>query len=320
MAVKIIEGFDNFGPNGMGGTDLQEAIQKRYTCQVLGYTTLEPGWSSGLALRLDGSSYIQTPFTSPVSGLILGFACKEAAHFEVRDSDMDKKLSVQIDSSGYLSVQDNDLATLLKSSKPLRYLQWTYVELKFWLNNDDAGSIYLRINGEDVGELIDVSLGLNVCSSVLITGGVIDDLYIVTADDSMQPFLGPVIVETLRPTGDGLTSDWVPSANAAHYTLVNSVPVNASNYLTGEGVGDIDLFTYDATTLDTITAVKLNSVFTVDSPGVAQAAHRYNTYDGSAFTIIDQIEGHDIFEVDPDTSDIWSPANLASATFGVKRL
>jgi hypothetical protein len=253
--------------------------------------------------------------------LIVGFACKESPRFEVRDSTTPAKLTMMLDTNGHLSIRNNSSATLLTSSKPLRNLQWTYVEFKFWLNAyDDAGSIYLRINGEDIGELIDVSLGLDVCTSILFTGGVIDDLYIVTADDSMQPFLGPCIVETLQPTGDGLTSDWAPSANAAHYTLIDSVPVNTSNYLTGSNTGDIDLFTYDATTLDTIAAVKLSSIFTNDGPGITGVAHQYNTYDGSAFTIIDQVEGSDIFELDPDTSDIWSPANLASATFGVKRL
>jgi hypothetical protein len=329
MAIKVVEGFDNFGPNGMGGEELQAAISRRYSCQVLDATTLEAGWGSGLALRLEGSSYVGIPINPFSTWLAVGFACKGSFRLDITgissygDPEDEVKLTAMTNAIGQVVVGTDSLLTiLLTSSKALRASQWAYVEFWFCFNDNDpsSGTVTININGEAVGELLDITPGINAGTSVRFRTGIFDDLYIADG----FPLLGPSIVETLRPTGDGATSDWVPSANAAHYTLVDSVPVDANNYLTGMATDDVDLFTYDPTILDSIAAVKLSSMVTNDGPGITHIAHQYvansNSYDGMAFGLADQMEASDIFQLDPETSDIWTPANLATANFGVKRL
>lgn len=48
-------------------------------------------------------------------------------------------------------------------------------------------------------------------------------------------------IETLFATSDGGTLNFVPSTGTSHFALVDEVPVNITDYLSGSVVGDIDL-------------------------------------------------------------------------------
>ena len=129
---------------------------------------------------------------------------------------------------------------------------WVYLEWQV-RNHDTLGFHKVRVNGVDVPELtltnIDTknSTGLlyDSCSvSTLGASSGIDDIYLMTG--SGDTFLGDVVVETLYPTGNGVTNAWVgvdgdSSDNFAH---VDETPHNITDWVTTTTVGAQDFYTF----------------------------------------------------------------------------
>lgn len=342
MTLKIIEGFENLGPSGLTGTPLQDALSKRYACDTTASTDaiLVDGWGSGTGLKWaasSGAEYLQMEFLPGARSITIGFALKTPIYttsmirkiFSLFDGVSTlAHLQLYLTVNNYLGVYDRSNTFMFSSNQSLRSNQWTYIEVKTWLDTTASGLIELRINGVVDTLYNGISAYLTNNASVLVWYGaafncVLDDIYVATSPDGLDGYKGPSSVETLRPSADEGHNDWTPSSAVDHYTLVNTVPVNMSNYLTG--LTGLELFDYENTSLETIEAVKISSEVTTDAASVSQVRQVYqgvNTHSGDTFNIIatEPFEIKDIFELNPDTANSWSPSDLNSSQFGVERL
>src|ERR1700741_1139332 len=133
--------------------------------------------------------------------------------------------------------------------------QWYYVEAQVVLH-DTAGSVIVKINGTTVLNLtgVDTKNGgtKTVIDSVSIAnpgvnnGMQYDDIYITNGAGSVNnDFLGDIAVETLYPSGDGSSSQWVGSdGNSINNSLLideAAVP-DTTDYVQSATAGNRDLY------------------------------------------------------------------------------
>jgi len=344
MTIRLIEGFENFGPSGTTGLTLQTAISKRYVCDTT-YSTdaiLVDGWGSGVGLKwpaTSGTEYLQMVLMPGDRSITIGFALKtpifsgmqysrilfDTYYAQAQFQHFDFGLSV----NGYLLITNYAGTDIWISNTALRSDQWVYIEIKAWLDTTASGTIEIRINGVVDSTYTGISAYLTNIASIVNWYGasadcILDDIYIATSSDGLDGYYGPARVETLHPSDDAGLNDWTPSSAVDHYTLVNTIPVNTSNYLVGETGSE--LFEYPNTSLDTIKAVKISSEVLTDATSISQinqiCVNGANTYDGDIFNIIstDPFEVQDIFELNPETANSWEPSELNASQFGIERL
>ena len=347
MALYMLEGFETFGSVGTGGFTLRNAMGRRYT--VVSHATegnnpeLVAGWGSGCALQWNMSEYCSFSYNLPAVSkyIICGFAYRIPAirlWTNVSDRpivsgltyDGKRHFYLYLGNSGQIRVYVNSSSPVLigATSRGLKQGEWAYIEFKTY-TDASSGTFDIRINGENVltysGDTRD---GSSPYTSRIVFQDTedcaIDDIYIMGNSDDSDTYLGPVKVERLAPTADGAVSDWTPSANADHYTLVDEIPVNSSDYIEASTLGDEELFEYANTSLASIAAVKITSDLAANG-GYNEVKHRYrsgsaNSYDGATFGVVDTTvaEKSEILVVDPDTNAAWTTTNLNSAQFGAE--
>lgn len=351
MALRHIEGFENYGPANTTGTTLQSALRRRYFCDTTAGVDAKivDGWGSGLALQWladsDSMYTIITPDDNEFQYFVIGIAVKLSDQFThtgssgsalcmicTSASTLVSHVAVYTRLSGHLVVTGGSSGNILAtSSKALKIDEWAYVELKVRIH-DTLGSVDLSINGDSVATYTGdtrnsaTEYGYKIVLQS-VDGLTVDDLYIATNNDGSDDFLGPVKVETLRPTSDGDLTEWSPSANAAHYTLVDETPNSDSDYVSGAASGDVELFGYPSTSLVSIDAVQIGSNLAANAAGVTSVKHKYqavdaNTYNGVEIRVIDttSVETNEIFPTDPNTGNAWEISDFNASQFGVERL
>lgn len=344
MTIRIIEGFENFGPSGTTGLTLQTAISKRYACDTTFSTDaiLVDGWGSGVGLKwpaTSGSEYLQMVLIPGDRSITVGFALKTPIYsgmeykrklFDIYNREASSAhFEIYLSVNGYLIICNYVGTIIWISNTALRSDQWEYIEIKTWLDTTASGTIEIRINGIVDTLYTGITAYLTNSASVVYWYGasadcVLDDIYIATSSDGLDGYYGPARVETLRPSADAGLNDWTPSSVVDHYTLVNTIPVNISSYLTGETGSE--LFEYPATSFENIKSVKISSEVLTNASSISQVkqicANGANTYDGDSFNIIatDPFEVVDIFNLNPETANSWEPSELNTFQFGIERL
>jgi len=233
------------------------------------------------------------------------------------------------------------------SSRVLRNNVWYYIEAKFTLSNTlSTAGLVLRVNGEtwlsiDSGDSVasgnewtdSFRFGRVVGSSATVD---IDDFYIL---DSAGPapyntFLGDLRVDTIRPNGNGTTSNFVGSDadSTDNYLLVDDItPDGDTTYLKSSTPTDIDLHALESlpVTPQTIFGVQPVSVCKKTDAGVRTAQHAIRTggtnYFSPDFYPSDQdyigfssLGGSGMWEDNPFTGVPFVEADIDALESGIK--
>lgn len=352
MALVWLDGFDTYGAVGANGATLVTELIRRYPNVYMSDAStpaseLVAGLIDGIALRPGRSVYefhLVATFAHNLTWVV-GMAIK-CPNDMMRSSDIftlqsyngtiQNKLTMLSDLT--LMAYRGDASLLLgRASKPLIRNTWHYLEYKVYCH-DSSGTVDVQLDGENILSLSSVDTlqdATGYLGSIVIraprsstdanVAASIDDLYILDGTAGLSDFLGPVKVETLRPTGDDVTVNWTPSANADHYTLIDENPVNTSDYVYSATANQEDKYTLsNLTYLSSIDGIQLGCMAQLDGPGTKQV---YLTCDsngtvntGSENYLADTTSLHfsRILENDPDTSNTWTASAVNALIAGVK--
>ena len=236
------------------------------------------------------------------------------------------------------------------SSRVLRDDIWYYLEVKMKVNNTlTTGDLELRVNGEtwiqvDSG---DSSVSNNEWCDAFRFGAAnssgsgvnvdYDDFYIL--DDSgsapYNTFLGDIRVDTIRPNGNGTTSDFVGSDadSTDNYLLVDEVtPDGDTTYLKSSTPSEIDLHNLESlpVTPSVIFGVQPVCVCKKTDAGVRTARHVIRTggtnYESGAdiypsskeYIGFASLGGAGMWQDNPNTAVPFVEADIDALESGVK--
>jgi hypothetical protein len=358
MALRWLEGFDNYGALGMTGTDLEDAIQLRCPNSIIYHTadqpedefsTLAEGYGTGLGLQLGQSNqilYLCVDVTTSTEWAV-GCAIKitgAVSQYAESATQVIGFLStvgagaenyLQVSTSGVVSAWQGSGNLLGYASQILLPNTWYYIEYSLSCSTvDGEGVVEIRINGTSVltapgtgdGTVMtnDPIIAINFSGVKTEEGlkhGILDDIYIA---DGLT-FLGPLKVETLRPALDTATIDWSPSTGTTHYNLLNETPANNATYVSSNTANASDL--YDIDNLDasivSVQGVQIEAQANLDANGSESLRIQCNSNGSSAdetFIVAntDSLAYSMLLENDPETSDPWLPSAIDLLQVGVK--
>lgn len=338
--LQFIEGFDTYGTSN--GTAAPTGVMQRRGWASAG--SLQAGRVSGKSLSIGSTANNQIQFASDtVTTKTIGIGVwRSNNNFNTvictfrETSSSTPHIAVRINDSGLLQVYAANTLHATGSTA-LNINQWYYVELTFTVHNS-TGSYTLKLNG--VNELtasgIDTQGSTNGYVRWLDFGYTsgsgwspdtlrLDDIYITDNTGSHNTgFLGQCVVEVIYPDGDATPNDFAPNSGTSHFDRVNQAQTDDdTTYLEDNVSGQREMFTYGAiATTGAIygvqavagvrvtdgSSVGLNSVISSDGTTVVGSTH---TISGTSYGRV-----VDLYETDPDTSDLWLQAALNLATFG----
>jgi len=315
MALLYVNGFDhsarqvssqewniNSGSRGtpgrtgthFGGNDLARSI------------------GSNLATAVFGSGFLKS---SP-GGL-----------FQVRDSGS-VQLSFESTLTGALEVKRGDGTSLGITAGGLFFHNlWNYVEFKCTINNS-TGSIALQINGVPALSVTGIdtqNTGNAFINQYAFTGVGCDDHYLCDTTGSVNnDFLGDVKIETLYVTGAGNSTQWTPLTGSNFQNVDEQQDDDGdTTYNSSSTSGNKDTFATGnlITTSGTVYGSKVNIIARKDDAGtrevrtVVRSSSTEATGASRALTTSYILYG-DIFELDPNTSALWTVSGINAMEIG----
>jgi hypothetical protein len=122
------------------------------------------------------------------------------------------------------------------------------------------------------------------------------------------------VVAIVRPSGNGAQSDFVGSDadSTDNYLLVDEADISEADYVESGSVGAQDLYTHGAVGAFQVETVCVHSIAAKTQPGVREFSHLLNSGANTgvgASTALTVTAAHyaTIFELEPDTSNSWTP-------------
>lgn len=335
MALLWLDSFDSYGTSNNAAPSPSGVMARRYsTVNAESTIDVEAPYVEGRSLQLTTTTYFSPAalttnttliagirvYTQDIQNLQQGISNPILSFMETTN----RSLTLQL-TAGSLGVY-RGTSTLLGTA--LRFnagpQQWFYVEMKAKCDNS-AGTVEVRVNGTTVLTLTNVDTqnaaqgyydSVRVQSAGL-SGLVFDDFYIADISGSTNnDFLGPIIVQTIRPT-----SDVVTTVNAGGYADVdeavaddNTTTVeysgtgqnlemgfpNSNNFANIRGVVVSGMFKTDANTTYRISANSLNTV-------VNSGNGNYNSATYTTKSVIFQLDSG---------NNAWTPNTVNAASFG----
>jgi hypothetical protein len=338
MTAIFIDGFDHYATANIG---------KKWTTAGASATIGSSGRrSSGNLATASSSSGVVTKTLAATASWVIGFAFQytgsvtgSASICALLDAGT-LQCELRINADGTLSVTRNGSAVTGGTSvTALSAGAYYYLEWKVTIADSiGANSCKVRIGGVDA---ITVTTGqdlkntanasanqvrLGCASGTNVATELFDDLYVCDQSGSTNnDFLGDCRVDTLLPTGDGTTSNFTPSTGSAHWSLVDEVDPNTTDYVSSSNSGDIDLYTYpDLTTLvtSTVYGVQVNSAALKDDAGsrsvaVVARSSGSNVAGSTQALSTSQLIYNSIYEAD-SAAAAWTQTSVNAAEFGVK--
>lgn len=357
--LLYMDGFDGIGTTE--GSSITDLLRRNYITVVSGDNfVLRPdseaadkSLSFGVAASALNSR-LAWLFPSDVAGqtIVVGFRFKTRDHTDGTaehkllqissdvPGDTGRHLMVAIDYTNQRFILRRGNTLLDNTSSSLLGLDtWYHVEFKFNIHNS-TGLYELRLDGTDVMSDSGVDTKEVVSDFVysLEFQGIqaknndnadeeflIDDFYVLDSTGANNnDFLGPdVRVVSLLPDAEGTTNDFTPSAGTDNSANVDENPASSADYNAGSTNGDIDEYSVDTLSADSVFGVMTRAhVNTGSGNGVRTYRHRVRSSasvgNGSDFIISDDVENNQIFETDPNTATLWTPAGVNAAEFGVE--
>jgi hypothetical protein len=323
MSLILLEGFDYATGNA--------ELAKR------GYITAcstGNGRFTGRSVYFGNSgSYLIIPLWGDYQSLWFGFALKTGSTFayssgypflRLRHGNSDN-LNFHVTTTGELVVRSS---VEVGRSDPgvINLSSWHYLDVYAKIHNS-AGELIVKVNGNEVinetgkdtqessSDIVD-----NFELKYVYSGSAnFDDFY---ADDSKNH--GDIKVVTKLPNANGTYSDFTPLAGSNYENVDETYPDDDSTYNEGKAVGDKDSFEIPTTELDgSIIGVQLSNY--VRKTGTKKTGIKSlvrvggsNYLGNEKFLSNDYLYKASIFEVNPDTSNPWSAAQIGAAEFGIE--
>lgn len=341
MALRLIEGFENFGANGTTGTTLEDAMKAKYGTAITTYITgcqLNDGWGSGLGLEMLYDSgairnYFIATFDEQDTWLV-GFSLFVPSALSstdelvsLLDAGGSSDIVLYVTANGRLRISTT--VASYYSTRTLKANTWYYIEFKVYIHNS-AGTIDININGvSDRSEtgldtygsdvtLSQVRFHLNHSDNMII-----DDIYVADGTAGLNSFVGPSKVEAIRPDADD-TVAWALSTGIDNYALVNTQDINETTYVEGDTITESDLYTYAnlSTVTGDIFGVQLNTGGKLTAVGTRQLNDRLLSaaVNSNGSTVLADTNGETIYRIieqDPNTAANWVVAGVNAIKAGV---
>ena len=348
--LLLLEGFDCYGTLGRSDTGLDTDVEKRHEGGSILFGSPDGdliagrgGDSTGLRFNYHSSNRIVvTRYNPEATTLIIGFAFKTPTEFGVAAvghymCELAPSFLRVYWGNGSLHLHNSDWTPAYKYiGQGLQANRWYYLEFKIYFHAT-LGTVEVRINGQTTFSETNLDTQYLTYEHGLLNlyapdvNCAFDDLYICDETGSYNnDFLGPIKVETLRPTSDDGAQNWTPSAGGDHSALVDNANMwDQADYIEATGANIDDLWVYSdiSTITGAIQGVQLiTSAWTdIGVPLVLQSiCESGNTTDYSPSKGIgaDTLSATQemIWETDPDTANAWTANGIDGASFGVRKI
>ncbi|USN15479.1 hypothetical protein KIKIMORA_03370 [Brevundimonas phage vB_BpoS-Kikimora] len=184
-------------------------------------------------------------------------------------------ITASIDTNNCISLYRTG-TLMATATTPLPLTEWKRIEMRV-ANIDDVGATAeIRVNGETVisftGDLY--TAGAKTVYTVgyhTSTHWRLDDFLILDSSGStMNGFLGDIVMETLRPTGPGTTTQSTATGAATPWQAVSEVAPNGNtSYTAINTVGNKDTYVFADSTATSATVHAVVAVTTMKTTGMS---------------------------------------------------
>jgi len=177
---------------------------------------------------------------------------KTANFLEFRDSDAALQLALKYNAGTQTFTLLRGTTLIASGSTVLSADVWYVIEGHI-LMDQTAGEVVIKINS-----LIDISFSGDTVQTALVSvrsfkaRGIADSTYHDdfavndTTGSYQNSWIGTGGVLILKPNAEGDQLDWTPSAGTVHWSLVDEVPANTTDWVQGTNAGLIDLYNLEA--------------------------------------------------------------------------
>jgi len=204
---------------------------------------------------------------------------------------------------------------------------WYYIEVKVTISAT-VGQVLIRLNEQEVLNLTskDTKYGSDYIRSVKIAGinsnktVYWDDFYI---DDAQ--FHGDGHIKVFMPDVDGNSSDFTRSTGSNDYECVDEIPQNEdTDYISSGTSNHKSIFGITTGILNTVKGIQVNNYCRIEQAGIRKITPIVRSngtdYSGTETEAIqsEYVWESEIFEDDPDDSNVWDQTKLEAAEFGLE--
>ena len=333
MAIEFIDGWDHY----------TTGFNRKWDASG-GANIIQPGRFGGNAVGPDAGGF-RKMLSGNLATVVCGFAYQRSSFAAFGIASFQdggsvgalgsNQVDLRVTATGALTVTRNGTVLGTSTSVLLSGGVWQYIEWKVTIGS--AGSYEVHVNGINVlsgsGNTQNTTnafvnqVALNIVAGDNGRGNNYDDFYCLnTAGTINNDFLGECRVATSLPTGDGVTTQWTPSAGTSHFANVDdpSTPNDDTDYNSSSTVGQIDLLTFPSlVTSASVAAVQTVMCVRKDDVGARSIAEQCKS-GSTTFSGANQTVGssyamlREIREIDPNTGSAWTLTNMNAAQFGIK--
>jgi len=345
MSLLYATGFDYFS----SVDDLYNAGWKASGGVPLLDESVVSGAHSRQSLELPATtSHIKTPnFNKKNEAIYLGFWVyiealpSSSAELLTFSGLSQARISIDTDGAIYFTNISGTLLGSKSDNGTITINTWYYVEVKYTAKASiSADDCIIRVDETEVVNLAagtdtdfdTASPGLVYSVTLKSIQGTIyyDDLVIYDGNGSQfNDFMGKLYVATLRPSGNGNSSQWVGSDadSTDNYLHVDETERDDdTSYIEADAVGDKDLYAYDnlPAAADTIKAVAYNIIGkkSGDNYRTVQPVARIATTDYNLDDVIpldtDYLDSQLIQHLSPASGTAWTVSEVNGAEFGLR--
>jgi hypothetical protein len=313
MTVNLIESFD--------GVTTASQLANKWTTSL---GSIVAGGRNGQGYSL--ASQALSKVFSVDTFRIIGFAYKLTSFpgvnteiFRMSNAANNAHTAIQVNSSGQLRFWLP--STTAFTTETLVAGQWAYIEIKMV----SATQTILRLNELTVITSTHGSAGTRSrINWQAVANATVDDIYISTLGGTNPDLLGNVVVEALRPNGDGNYSQWVNSNGNStnNSTFVDEQGQDDSDYVQSSVVNDKDSYAHTNLApggLPDVAAVQhtVRAAFVDSARNLAMLQRLSGTdAEGGTITLTNTLTNYErVFETKPG-GGAWARADVDAAEFG----
>jgi hypothetical protein len=343
MSLLVIDGFDSYGTTTNTSPSPTGVLARKYTVQSESSIKVQAGRLSGRSIQLAYLTNIQSSRLTTNPTFIFGGAFKLSAAVTVDlvifldgQSTQGQGMKVTYLRGGELQVLRGSTAIATTTGLRLHPNRWYYLEFKVYCH-DTLGTYELRVGNVNVLSATNVDTrvftasGSDYHTSFRLPGAnnqtvQWDDLYVCDGAGTVNnDFLGPLLVNTLRPDAIGDSSQWTPNAGSNYQCVDEDQCDDDTSYVEEGTSAEKDLYGYS--NLSSVTGGIKGVQVTTDC--------KYVTADGTLVTLVKSgsTESPDagqavgsttytskrrVIEQDPATLAAWDVSGVNAAQFGVK--
>ena len=317
------------------------------------YTTITAKWDSGSAdttteqhrngtrsVRFIANS-ISKNFFPAFGSWVIGFGLygNTTAPLITLYDGVTAQCTLNLNSDKTLEVSrgtSTSLGASAKSALTIGNSKWYYIEWKVTIADSIlADSCKVRVNGSDwinVNAGSDTKAGtVTTANKITFSGGsqysYMDDIYILDGVAPNNDFLGDVKVETLYPSSNAGTNEWLGSDGqyVNNYQLVSEATANTTNYVQSGSIGAIEMYNFQDLESNALNVygVQINSVAIKDDAGTVTFKNRIN----SGGTVSEGVENtpvdgsylifSDRYDLNPNGNTAWTTEAINALQAGV---